>query len=257
MKNPIKSYFLFFSLSPIFFNVILFIIGLMGYLIYASFSMPSNSTLGDGIFPWLFWSFAGIVLAHIFLIYFIMRKYISRGQYGLFDDSRNWFCGLITKDGRKIILDKPMWLKGKKFEVSEPNHYFTGSKTWNVSTLVHGKYKNSQVSIPVTLRFILSSEFDKQEVFSALAKDQPDNSVHMSIDHYTQDVFKKFNERNQPVVDDAIKRYSERLISEPVLLDTIIEVLIFPERLFSNITDVNICLGHPDFSSCKGTSCGN
>jgi hypothetical protein len=65
-------------------------------------------------------------------------------------------------------------------------------------------------------------------------------------------VFKKFNEKFQSKFDELTGKYALMKISQPYLLSEIIEVIIFPERIFSNVKNVKLCLGNPTFSSCKG-----
>jgi len=254
MKNPIKSYFLFFSLSPIFFNLIIIFLALLAAAIASMF--VSSDSLEQIFSGRRIIIFLGVIIANIILIYIVAGIWITRPARSCFNEL---FAVLVTKDNRKIIVKYPVWVRGKKYVINNPDSDLYYGKTYKVWTTIKGKYKNSTATIPVKLVFILSEEFQGRaklelEIFEALSKDQ--EGTELSIDEYVVDTFQKLSDRNQEGINQAIAEYAQMTISAPELLNRIFGVLIFPERLFSNVVDVKICLEDPTFSSCKGMACG-
>lgn len=250
--KAIKGYFLFFSQHPVLYNLVWFLpsIFIFGFL-----------KDGDpNIKEWYGWALLGLFIGHIILIYIVAGKFIliSQNQVNLWDDSNEWLRVAVLEDNQKVILTKPIWAKGVVYFVERPRNLYFLEKEITCTSGIEGRYKNSSVSFPVTIKHVLSGDFDKMEVFEALLADQlkrKSKDEWLCLDEYIKSIFIKLNQSYQPLIDESVGKYARREISEPELMDQLIDVIIFPERLFSNVEDVKLCLGNPTFSSCKGMSC--
>ncbi len=265
--NVIKKYFLFFAPHPILYNFIAWI-GAMATLIFLNWinghfdnqpdfmsSTPSEVSLMSDA---QFWVTSLSFVANIFLCYLILARNIIRPEYAW--DDNDYFCRVaLFPDGHFVIVEKAIWAQAEEINIRKIRDHSSYHETFECKTGCGGNYKNARVSIPVTLTFKLSGPFNKEELFTSLQKESLERYQKqldvLDLDDYIKSVFKKMNLSNQPSIDRTIQAYAEQQISEPVLLDHVIEELIFPERLFSNIADVKICLGNPTHSSCKGMSC--
>lgn len=250
--KAIKGYFLFFSQHPIFYNLIWFIPCIMAVVVFMD-------TENFNVRGWYGLVLSGLFIGHVIIIYMISGKFITRVSNELFGDGENeWFRAVLLKNGEKIILNKPIWAKGAEYFVSRPSNFYSSTKEMSCTSWIQGRYKNSLVSFSVNIKHKLNRDFDKIEVFEALLADCLKNKSEndwLYLDLYINRIFIKTNERFQPKIDELVGKYSRREISEPELMDQLIDVIIFPERLFTNIEDVQLCLGNPTFSSCKGVSC--
>lgn len=183
----------------------------------------------------------GIIFLNMCLVYAVMSAYITMDD----GDGNHAFSVLVTKNGQIIIVKKPIWQTGKQYYINTHSEF---------SMSIKGKFKNSTVSIPMSLSLIHNEEFDKLDLFTVLVKDQPD-SYNLSLGEYMLHIFRKVNQSSQAKIDFIIGEYAQLKISDAELLNKVIEVLDFPEQLFPNVSDVEICLGQPKTSACKGTSC--
>ena len=148
--------------------------------------------------------------------------------------------------------------KGKKYFIISPNSFHYGGNDYEpiFGTEISASYKSSHITIPVRLKFKVNGEFDGLKLFDTLRKEQPDTE-HLMLDEYVINVFKKLNQPGQEAIDRAAEEYAKMEISAPELLSRVIELVYFPENIFPNVTDVQICLGQPETSSCKGMACGS
>lgn len=252
----LKGYFLFFSEHPIAYNLIGIALNLI-YLMIVCANSPDQEHFSA---PKFYHLINIVFVLNTILIYVVSNKFITRkrnDEFSAFEEhSSEWFRIIILKNGERIILDKPFWGKGKVYFVDSNGSVYDekeGHISFKVS--INGKYKNSNMSIPVSVTLKLNTICDKKEIFKALfIKCFEDNKEDnfLLLDEYLKFIFKKFNEKFQPKFDELTGRYALMEISEPFLLSNIIDVIIFPERIFSNVENVEICLGDPKFSSCKG-----
>jgi len=262
MKNPIKSYFLFFSSHPILYNIGIVALTIIGALIASGFmGMDRLNQLIPGR---LIAIFMGAVALHIILIYSVAGVWITRpvGQgFDLFGDDDNLFSVLVTSEGQRIVLYRSIWKKGTRYSVGKPGDF---SRFFVVHTDITGKHGNSSVNIPVSLQFntdkgsLLGYGVNPEmelEIFESLLQDQ--DKENLNVEHYVRNVFGKLNESQKEAIDQVVAEYVQMEISTPEFLNRIINLVVFPERLFSWITSVKVCLGEPTFSSCKGMSCDN
>ena len=252
----VRGYFLFFSKHPIGYNFI-------GFLPNLIFLMVMNNSSTDPehlLVPKYFGLINIILFLNVILVYFISSKFITRQKNEInecFDvGSSDWFRATVLKNGEKIVVDKPLWSKEKVYSIPEPRSMYEacdGSVSFGVD--LKGRYKNSNMCIPVHITFELSDYFDKNEVFESLYNyhlNEKEKSGNLSLGSYVEYTFKKFNEKFQPKIDELTGKYALLEISEPYLLSSIIDMIIFPERLFTNVKNVKLCLNNPTFSSCKG-----
>lgn len=239
-NNLFKRYFLLLSGAPILFNFLIVFVVMVAFFIF---------TLSTALPSWT-WIFLATIGAHTLLVCFISSKYITRDDNLLSDGYDVMFKVLILKNGKKIIFEKPFWGKGKMYYIKHPASFQNDIKTLTVCTEVQGKHKNSTLHIPVSIKIIFNDAFNKLEIFDVLRKSQPKKN-ELSLDEYVIDVFKKMNINNQGVINKNVEKHANLYISEPVLLNKISQVLIFPNKLFSNIKNIKIYLGSPTFFSCK------
>jgi len=261
MKNPIKKYFLFFSQCPVWFSLapwgIMFLL-LVAFMIIGAMIVGADTMekILEDFFtlmkiPLLI--FLGATIGHIFLIYWVINKYVTLPEDVC-------LCHLlVSDDGRdKMIVEAPVWAKGRNYYIEkyQRSRWSSREKYFCVSTTIQGGYKNALVEIPVKLELELNGEFNFIKVFEELIKSQKQSEC-LSIEKYIIDVFEKMNQKGQDKINQAVGEYAETKISEPALLARIIEELIFPENLFSNVKDTKICLGDPVASACKGMACSS
>ncbi|MDD3711095.1 MAG: hypothetical protein PHP37_00610 [Patescibacteria group bacterium] len=171
---------------------------------------------------------------------------------------------IIFKQKReKIKFNKPIWGKGiiKKLKTTDQQSNWT----WNdvetmeenilvIKTKISGRWKNSTIEIPVKIKIQTNKDFNPIEVFDKIQS--PDDQEVVHLPKYFRHIFKNINEKNQEKIQKLITDYAEMKISESILISEVIDLLIFPERPFSNVKNVQICLEAPEASSCKGMVCG-
>lgn len=255
MKNLLKKYFLFASEWPLIFSILVFFLVVILFVIFYFFAGEEATNLAIKKYSLIF-----IVLffVNMFLIYFIKHKFITVIE----DDDASYntlFFVLVTKEGKRMILDEPVWEKGKKYAVIANRNYLKiescgADGETETKCFINGRYKNSLVSVPVTLKLKYDGVIDRMELFSLLSKNNPD-SKELHLDNYLNTVFKKVNEPNQPKFDEIISRYAQLTISDAEFLSELLDVVEFPERIFPYVTDTKICLGNPTTSACKGVMC--
>ena len=253
----IKSYFLFFSLHPVLYSFLETISLVVLCALFGLFNLPVSGFL-------FFCSFLLFFILHISLVYYVSNKYIIRSKNEIFseidDHEKDWFRMVLLEDGRLFkLLTKPLWAKGKVFYVYAPRDYqLLFEKEIEKITCdlsLSGKYKNSTFSLPVRITLKLSGPLCKEEFFSVLLGVLSGQTSVFLFEDYARIVFDRVNKPNQKKINEILGKYSRMEISQPAFLDEIVNVVVFPERIFSNVTDVSICLGNPVFSSCKGLSC--
>lgn len=260
--KAIKAYFCFFSRHPILFNLLLLC---LYYIPIPFIVLEEQLTLSHYyLSPYTFLIVHVVFIFHVVLIYSVADEYITRDKsdFGGFENYDNeWFRVLILEGGKKVILTKPLWGKGEVYVVSDPTiriYYSRKDSELEYTFSIQGKYKNSCLTFPVTIKLKFSNDFDKMEVFNVLLshyQKNKDESKYLSLESYVRDVFYRFNNPFKDKFNELVELFSKKEISEPVLMDGLIEMLIFPEGLFSNIEDVQLCLGEPKISSCKGITC--
>jgi len=242
MKNLVKGYFLLFSYGPFVISSILAVLAL--FIIAITGTCLGEEYLNQ-VSHWYYWGTFGGIFVNMLLVYTIRSAYITMYDDDDVDDRHYSFSILVTKDGQKIIVTKPIWRTGKQ--------YFINTRA-EFKSSVNGKFKNSLVSIPMSLSLKSNEKFDKLNLFDVLVKDQPhDDNLCLGV--YMLNIFEKVNKSSQSKIDNIIGEYAQLKISDAELLNQVIEVLDFPEKLFPNVSDAKICLDPPTSSACKGTSC--
>ena len=246
----LKSYFLFFAQHPVSYNF-------AGWAVIFLASVVLDSCHIIPIPGYYLGIETAVFFFHTVTIYQVIWGCITRQDVDVLNDN-SYLCQIaVFPDGHKEILTKPIWGKSKVYSIARMYEYIGIDKRFIVKTSCDGKYKNSTVTIPVALDFKLNGHFNQLELFNELFKDQGDSaSTTFSIDRYVRNIFKKANLQSQEEIDFAVQRYALQQSTEPILLNEVISAINFPEKLFSNVVDVKICLESPSFSSCKGMSCG-
>lgn len=175
---------------------------------------------------------------------------------------------MVEQKGGMVILNKPLWAKGVVYRITTKFRKSSWSRGYSndsndklvdfleLQTKVSGKYKNSVVEIPVTIELYTEKEFNPIEVFEKMRPRLKEDETILNLGEYLQDVFKRINQGSQEKIQELIISYVEMKISESALVSEVIDLLIFPEKPFSNVENVKICLGAPTTSSCKGMVCG-
>lgn len=255
MKNPIKKYFLFVSDWPLIFSTLIFVAAVIIFVVFYFFAGEETTNFVLKEYGLIF---IVAFFVNIFLIYLVRYKYIT--FIGEDDASYNTlFFVLVTKEGKRMILTKPVWEKGEKYSITANRNYLKlnacgADGESETDCYINGRYKNSLVSVPVTLTLKYDGVIDRMELFSLLSKNSPD-SKELHLDNYLNTVFKKVNEQNQPKFDEIISRYAQLTISDAEFLNELLDVVEFPERIFPYVVDTKICLGNPKASACKGVMC--
>lgn len=255
MTKLLKKYFLFFAPHPIFYSLVpATVITILVYLIN-----DGAPNLNKDMLSFLLVSMLIRTVLHAVIVYLVIIKFITREGFSLieageeYDDSRIRF--ITTKAGLNIVYTGPVWGKGKKRYIQMPKYYHMNNMNITASTGISGQFENSQMSVPVTIKLILEHEFDKDEVVEELIGGSL-GCEYYSFESYLISVFQKINQKyNQEKINTITAKYAKRELSEPEMLNELINVLFFPEKIFSNVKEVKICIGSPSFSSCKGTSC--
>ncbi|MEI6835795.1 MAG: hypothetical protein WCK59_03095 [Candidatus Falkowbacteria bacterium] len=264
MKNPIKQYFLLLSHGPFVFSITVFFIVIFVLLALGEDKMNELITMKR------FFVFLAILISHMVLVYTVRDKYITTadGYNSWSDNLMTLFCVLVTAEGERIVLTKPIWKQGKKYFIiieKRLSHLDYDELSHNKlvghvgsSNYVQGKYKNSLVRVPVTVTLNFDGEFDKLKIFNSLLKTllkSEQKTEILDIDEYLQKIFLATNQIRQPEIDLLICKYAQLKISDAEFLSELLEILTFPERLLSCVTDTKICLDRPITSACKGMMC--
>ena len=260
--KQIKSYFLFFSEHPIMYNFFGIALNFI-YLIVVNLANQDHVYPGELLAPKFYHLINGIFFFNIILVYLVSSKFITRKRNDVasdfedYTDSEEWFRAVVYKDGAVEIVDKPLWGKGKVYYVKDHRSFYRSDLFAFTQKLI-GRYGNTNMTIDFSIKLEFDSPCDKKEIFQYLyqkhLQDKEDGQF-LLLDNYINYVFKKFNDKLQPKLDELVTRYATREISEPYLLDQAIEMVTFPERIFSNIKNTKLCLNNLEFSSCKGVDC--
>jgi len=267
MKNPIKQYFLFFSDWQLIVYVIVLMVSAVAMGIFAVI----NEEAATIFFKKYILIYVAAILINALLTYIIKSAYIT--PYDASGSPIRLFAVLVTEKCEKKIITKSVWEKGVKYIITRNNFDLSmhpdglKGKT-KTNCHIAGKYKNSLVVVPVTLALKYDGEVDQLSLFYLLLKNHPDCEGHysdnikktllyheLSFDDYLEETFAKLNEKNQSKFDEIISRYAQLTISDAEFLSELLDVVEFPERIFSCITDTKICLGTPETSACKGVMC--
>jgi len=166
----------------------------------------------------------------------------------------DWAYGLVPENGEApFILKKPVWQKGRRYKIKEPTYNTWGPKIMISNVSIQGKYKSTLMDLKVRIIFNLDSEPNKQNLFEILLETQKDSEI-LSVDKYIESIFEKINDPE--MYNKIAEDYATQKIPENQLLQTIVDVTNFPEKLFS--FDKNNRLEFKDFkfSACKGFGCG-
>ena len=233
------------------YNVIGMVLNFAYFFIIA---LASNNT--DLPIPKFFHFINIILFLNILLVYFVASKFITRerNEFTTDEDSSEWFRAIVSKTGEITIIDKSLWIKGEVYFVNY-NRFRWNEGSYSFTAEIKARYKNSNMRVPVGINLELEGSLDRKEIFEALYNfhlTKNEEGDTLSLSSYIEHTFEKFNEQFQPYFDELIGKYAIMEISQPYLLDSIIDNIIFPERIFSNVKNVKLCLGDPTFSSCKG-----
>lgn len=245
----IKKYFLLFSPAPFIINFVIFVVMLMGVAIWGLITSP-NGYDATPMVQKVSFLLPILIVGNIILCYIIRSKYITFD-----DDERDKHRLVLVTEEERTIVKKPLWKKGEEYFLINPYKYYGWDNSEVcVATNIKGAYKNTTMIMPVTLTLKLDKPFDELELFNLLHDKFPQEKK-LEIGAYVQDVFHKFNVNNQDKINDIMGCYAQKLISEPELLNQIVENIFFPEKLFDNVIDTTICVKEVTFSSCKGMTC--
>lgn len=254
MNKIVKSYFLFFSEHPIMYNFI----GIALNFIYLTVVNHDAGPLKDVSAPKFYHLINIIFFLNIILVYFVSSRFITRKRNDIasgfedYTDREEWFRAVVSENGEIIIVDKPIWGKGKVFFVRNPHEDF---EQFNFIQDLKGRYRNTNMNIKVSIELESDLPCDKKEIFKCMHNrylEENKTGNCLLLNNYMDYVFKKFNDKLQPELDLLANRYALREISEPYVLDKVIDMLVFPEKIFSHVKNVKLCLGNLKFSSCKG-----
>lgn len=247
MKNLIKQYFLFFSEGPFIISTLILVVA----IIATAVCLVINENAANTFLNKRAIIFVVIIFINMCLAYFIRKKYITIPGDDDYGDIVLFYV-LVTKTGKTMILDKPVWEKGKKYTIIANKDYLQVSDSYSVhgntktNCCIEGKYKNSLVSVPVILELKYDGIVDRIELFSILVKNIPiskdSNYQELSLDDYLKIVFKKVNEPNQSNFDEIINLYAQLKISSEEFLNEILDLVCFPEKIFPCITNTKIRL---------------
>lgn len=252
--KALKGYFLFFSKHPIWYGFCIWLISLGA--MYATDYVLGTNVLTD----WSAWTLSAAVIVHTVVVYVVIGRYILRPERVFLFDDDSYFCqGVVFKDSRRPeILRKPIWADGIVVNVAPIPNYYGRSSVLSFDLSCGGKFRNTMITIPVKIELQLYNSFS-HELFHTLLNNAQENGDNLDntlyLEKYVKRVFQKFNQPQQPLIDDLIQRYAQQSISTAALLDEVISILVFPERLFANISGTKICLSDPTISSCKGMAC--
>ncbi len=282
IKKMIRSHFLFFAEKPgektFLILCALLLVGLILFSVLAGpGDMPKDWIEKKLTLSMLFGG--GIPLLNLILVLSVRERFItippktSRYDSAFLQIIHQTKHGQVAvkQKGEKIIIDEPVWAKGIIYQLKTEDAQSAWYNKENpegseenievsvlrVNTKVSGKYRNSVITIPVWIHIHTNAKkfFNPIEVFKKIAGEDPESET-LFLPRYIREVFEKINQKNQPEIQRLITEYVEMKISESVLIGEVIDLLIFPERPFSNVENVQICLGAPTTSSCKGMVCG-
>ena len=239
MKNPIKSYFCFLSAHPVMFSVGLFIGYAIGSMIATFFD---GGDIIDGIFKIDLAVASGVIILQLLLIYIIKYQYITTNK-GAGRDTL--FSVLVTEDGQKIIVNKPIWKKGKQYFVNAQSDYIdNGGTSTQISLEVGGNFEHTRVRSRTYVKLTFDKELNKLELFEALIKEQPNNE-YLCLGEYIFHIFEVSNKSVKLQIDHLVREYVESKISNIEFTHGVFDLLTFPEKLFSNVSDTKITLDGP------------
>ncbi|MFA5644297.1 MAG: hypothetical protein WC928_02100 [Patescibacteria group bacterium] len=281
VKKIVQNYFLSFSEGTGAGHGLVFYCLFLFALFIFIFSLPLTECLCDPFYK-TFGIIAGSIAFGFPIVSYLLCKITSRKFISVPPEKRSCHDSalLLVRDEQvisrigvafgyqeeKINLQKPIWKKGIIYQIVTGWkgvaywHYSKNDENGNtedvfvIETEVSGRHKNSTITIPVKIKIYTGEEFDPIEVFNKISPGPKETTILLG--KYLQDFFVRINEKNQEGIQKLITEYAEMKISDSVLMSEIVDLLIFPEKLFSNIEDVQICLDTPITTSCKGMVCG-
>jgi hypothetical protein len=245
----IKNYFLWMVYGPFIINIVFFIITMLGIVIWGGLASHDVNKFHE-LTGSLIIGLLAIVTSNLILTFVVKAKCITFPS-----NEKNWRLVLINNDGKKTVVNKAVWKKGTEYFLYTPCNYqgLSGLET-SIVINISGKYKNTTLTIPVKIILTLNKKFDELELFNVLYDYFPYNK-RLDVHDYMQDMLRKLNADHQKKIDDTMSRYVQKLISEPELLNEIVEKLIFPERLFENVAGTKIFAEKVKVSACKDLTC--
>lgn len=255
MKNLVKSYFCLMARAPflIMFALSALVFVTIAFGALALYSDDSGSVPSSIIFK-PFGIYLIFAVLHIVVNYKIREKYIT---YTDDDESYVLFAVLVTKDGRRIIITKPIWEKGELYLIKlQYKNYFCYPEDNLIFHLsIDSRFRHSTISVPIEIEIEMKSDFDKLELFNSLLKNNTRDGKIFLVEDFFEKSFEKLNESNKEKFDQLVSEYGKKNISESELLDQIIEILIFPDIPSSGFETKKICLKAPKVSACKSGAC--
>lgn len=147
---------------------------------------------------------------------------------------------ILVVDGQPKILHQPTWGKGERYvvegvRVSDNKAVLKYEITCN--------YGNTTVSVPLIVTLNLKEDFNKIEVFNALAAEQKGRDT-LCFKEYVNSFICLDSEINV-----AAAEYVVGTISCPTFLNRIATLVAFSKSPFSNVESVNIRLKEPSLSA--------
>lgn len=253
MKKFLKNYFLFFAAHPIFYSLILATIAIIITYLWTGKTLPKESELKEPLIMVFV-----LMCIHATIVYIVIKKYITRNvklwiEY--LDDKHSYFFSYVSVNGKNIIFSRPIWIKGEVTYIHLPENYRyfneKGLFAWfSVDYKLLCNYKNLLITVPVNILVNLNDKFNKSEVLTALTKNGDVFSTN-SIDLYLAYCFKTINQECQVELNELAKKLAERTISELDFLGGVINLISFPEKIFSNVKNTNIRVNNPTISCEK------
>lgn len=276
MKEFIKSYVLLFSIALV--NFICFLVFILLESIGFHYVCGFNTDL-DSIFIIVSLSTLAFFIINTIICKLVKKRYVTSNPSDEYNWHENIACVLINEKGEKIVFKEDVWAKGRlyiiksgrRFGYSEASYEPSEEKIYNFTTNVTSKWRNVEIHTLVTISLFLNDNFDAREVFDSLLenkrrkerllpqKEEGGNAKEkiefLYLDEYFEDLFIRINEKNQDKLTNECAKLGQKLISEAEFLDNVLDFLLFPEKTFSNIANVSICLTGSRITACKGMAC--
>ena len=226
MKKFIKNYFLFFSVSPVIFSIVFYVV----YILFTAFVVHSHDTTSNLLGVTIELMIAAVIVFINFLaVELVILNYITRPISSSHKYANALFTVLVTKDGERLLLDKSLWAKGKKYFIFHPDYTDCEDETIDFIFENESSYKNLTFIIDFKMSFYLSAPYDKLKLFDLLVAGYEDEE-RLDLGDYILSVFDDSNPNQQELVDQALSQFVE---SDPEALTDVAKKIIMPNDIFS------------------------